>query len=141
MKSTKKFRKPCVFHQNSSYLCNWNIHLNKLYMKKVIVSAMMIMAFLCSTTTVSAQSDNKPKAKKECCDKKAEKKDCCKKKAEKKADCCKKDAEKKDCCKKKAEKAGCGADCKKCTECKATCSDTNCKDCKHKGQCKKNCKK
>jgi glutaminyl-tRNA synthetase len=55
--------------------------------------------------------------------------------------CCKKDAEKKDCCKKKAEKAGCGADCKKCTECKATCSDTNCKDCKHKGQCKKNCKK
>ncbi len=91
-------------------------------MKKVIVSAMMIMAFLCSTTTVNAQSDNKPKAKKECCDKKAEKKDCCKKNAEKKADCCDK---------KKEEKAGC----------KATCSDTNCKDCKHKGQCKKNCKK
>ena len=101
-------------------------------MKKVIVSAMMIMAFLCSTTTVNAQSDNKPKAKKECCDKKAEKKDCCKKKAEKKADCCDK---------KKEEKAGCKADCKKCTECKATCSDTNCKDCKHKGQCEKNCKK
>ena len=73
-------------------------------MKKVIVSAMMIMAFLCSTTTVNAQSDNKPKAKKECCDKKAEKKDCCKKDAEKKADCCKKNAEK---------KAGCKADRKK----------------------------
>ena len=42
-------------------------------MKKVIVSAMMIMAFLCSTTTVSAQSDNKPKAKKECCDKRLRK--------------------------------------------------------------------
>ncbi len=84
-------------------------------MKKVIVSAMMIMAFLCSTTTVNAQSDNKPKAKKECCDKKAEKKDCCKKDAEKKADCCKKNAEKKaDCCKKNAEKkAGCKADRKK----------------------------
>ena len=53
----------------------------------------MIMAFLCSTTTVSAQSDDEPKAKKECCDKKAEKKaDCCKKEAEKKADCCKKEA-------------------------------------------------
>ena len=102
-------------------------------MKKVIVSAMMIMAFLCSTTTVNAQSDNKPKAKKECCDKNAEKKtDFCKKEAEKKTDCCDK---------KKEEKAGCKADCKKCTECKATCSDTNCKDCKHKGQCKKNCKK
>ena len=80
-------------------------------MKKMIVSAMMIMALMCSTTTVNAQTDNKPKAKKECCDKNAEK------------------------------KAGCGADCKKCTECKATCSKTNCKDCKHKGQCKKNCKK
>ena len=101
MKSTKKFRKPCVFHQNSSYLCNWNIHLNKLDMKKVIVSAMMIMAFLCSTTTVSAQSDNKPKAKKECCDKKAEKKDCCKK------DCCKKGCDKKDCCKKDCCKKDC----------------------------------
>jgi len=89
-------------------------------MKKIIVSAMMIMAFLCSTTTVNAQSDKKPKAKKECCDKKAEKKDCCKKEAEKKADCCDK---------KKEEKAGCKADCKKCTECKATCSDTNCKEC------------
>ena len=81
-------------------------------MKKMIVSAMMIMALMCSTTTVNAQTDNKPKAKKECCDDK--------------------NAEK---------KAGCGADCKKCTECKATCSKTNCKDCKHKGQCKKNCKK
>ena len=101
-------------------------------MKKVIVSAMMIMAMVCASTTVNAQSDKKPKAKKECCDKKAEKKDCCKKNAEKKADCCDKKAEK---------KAGCGADCKKCTECKATCADTNCKDCTHKGQCQKNCKK
>lgn len=91
-------------------------------MKKMILSAMMIMAMVCASTTVNAQSDKKPKAKKECCDKKAEKK----------ADCCDK---------KKEEKAGCKADCKKCTECKATCSDTNCKDCKHKGQCKKNCKK
>ena len=91
-------------------------------MKKMILSAMMIMAMVCTTTTANAQSDKCQKAKKECCDKK---------KAEKK-DCCKKDAEK---------KAGCGADCKKCTECKATCADTNCKDCTHKGQCKKNCKK
>ena len=101
-------------------------------MKKMILSAMMIMAMVCTSTTVNAQSDNKPKAKKECCDKKAEKKDCCKKNAEKKADCCDK---------KKEEKAGCKADCKKCTECKATCADTNCKDCTHKGQCQKNCKK
>lgn len=102
-------------------------------MKKMILSAMMIMAMVCTTTTANAQSDKCQKAKKECCDKKkAEKKDCCKKDAEKKADCCKKDAEK---------KAGCGADGKKCTECKATCADTNCKDCTHKGQCKKNCKK
>ena len=56
-------------------------------MKKMILSAMMIMAMVCASTTVNAQSDNKPKAKKECCDKKAEKKDCCKKNAEKKADC------------------------------------------------------
>lgn len=88
----------------------------------MILSAMMIMAMVCASTTVNAQSDKKPKAKKECCDKKAEKK----------TDCCDK---------KKEEKAGCKADCKKCTECKATCNDTNCKDCKHKGQCKKNCKK
>ena len=36
-------------------------------MKKMILSAMMIMALMCSTTTVNAQTDNKPKAKKECC--------------------------------------------------------------------------
>ena len=112
--------KPCVFLKIVTIFAAGNSLKRKLDMKKVIVSAMMIMAFLCSTTTVNAQSDNKPKAKKECCDKKAEKKDCCKK---------------------EAEKACCGADCKKCTECKANCSETNCKDCKHKGQCKKNCKK
>ena len=44
-------------------------------MKKMILSAMMIMAMVCASTTVNAQSDNKPKAKKECCDKKTEKKD------------------------------------------------------------------
>ena len=44
-------------------------------------------------------------------------------------------------CDKKDAKASCGGNCEKCTECKATCSKTNCKDCTHKGQCKKNCKK
>lgn len=97
-------------------------------MKKTIVSAMMIMAFLCSTTTVNAQSDNKPKAQKECCDKKAEK-SCCDKK------------DGSSCCDKQGGKCCCGADCKNCTECKANCCEKDCKDCKHKGQCEKNCKK
>ena len=79
-------------------------------MKKILLSAMMIMVMMCATTNASAQ-DHK-------CDK-----------------------QKKECCEKKDAKASCGGNCEKCTECKATCSKTNCKDCKHKGQCKKNCKK
>lgn len=95
------------------------------YMKKILLSAMMIMAMMCATTNASAQDHKCDKDKKECCEKK-------------KACCDKKDAKQ---CDKKDAKASCGGNCEKCTECKATCSKTNCKDCKHKGQCKKNCKK
>ena len=35
--------KSCRFLGNSLYFCNQNIHLNKLDMKKTIVSAMMII--------------------------------------------------------------------------------------------------
>jgi len=94
-------------------------------MKKILLSAMMIMAMMCATTNASAQDHKCDKDKKECCEKK-------------KACCDKKDAK---ACDKKDAKASCGGNCEKCTECKATCSKTNCKDCKHKGQCKKNCKK
>ena len=104
-----------------------------LNMKKILLSAMMIMAMMCATTSASAQEKKCDKAKKECCEKKAEGKCDKKEKA-----CCKKDA--KACCKKEA-KACCGQDCKKCTECKPNCCENNCKDCTHKGQCKKNCKK
>ena len=49
-------------------------------MKKVILSAMMMMAMMCFTTNVNAQ-DNVKKEKKECCEKKQqEKKECCEKK-------------------------------------------------------------
>ena len=48
-------------------------------MKKVILSAMMMMAMMCFTTNVNAQ-DNVKKEKKECCEKKQqEKKECCEK--------------------------------------------------------------
>ena len=78
-------------------------------MKKMILCALMAVAFMCSTT-VSAQSDKTVKQKKECCEKK-QKESC-----EKHKDCCEKQ---KSCCDKKAEeKKGCGTDCKKCTECK-----------------------
>ena len=93
-------------------------------MKKILLSAMMIMAMMCATTNASAQDHKCDKNKKECCEKK---KACCEKK--------------KACCEKKDAKASCGGNCEICTECKATCSKTNCKDCTHKGQCKKNCKK
>ena len=82
-------------------------------MKRMILTAMMAMALMCSTT-VSAQSVQTDKQKKECCDK-----------------------QKKHCDKQE----GCKSNCKKCTECKPECSQTGCKDCSHKGQCKKNCKK
>lgn len=105
-------------------------------MKKMIFSAMLLVAMLGVTTQAGAQ-DNKEKAKKECCEKKQQ----CDKKAKAAKACCdKKEKTAKACCDKK-EKAGCGQGCQKCTECKADCSKTNCKDCKHKGDCKKNCKK
>ena len=97
--------------------------ITRNYMKKILLSAMMIMAMMCATTNASAQDHKCDKQKKECCEKKDAKA------------CDKKDA--KACCEKKDAKACC----EKCTECKATCSKTNCKDCTHKGQCKKNCKK
>lgn len=92
-------------------------------MKKIILSAMMIMAMTCLTTNVSAQDNGNKKAQKECCEKKQEKK------------CCDKKAEAKPCCKKKAK------DCKKCTECKPECGENGCKECPNNHQCKKNCKK
>ena len=124
--------------------------ITRNYMKKILLSAMMIMAMMCATTNASAQDHKCDKDKKECCEKKkacCDKKDakaCCDKKDAKHCDkkdakaCDKKDAKQ---CDKKDAKASCGGNCEKCTECKATCSKTNCKDCKHKGQCKKNCKK
>lgn len=90
----------------------------------MMLTAMMIMAMMCATTTVSAQEKQCDKNKKECCEKKKQE---CQNKA-------------KECCEKK-EKASCGKNCQKCTECKETCHKTDCKDCKHQGQCKKNCKK
>lgn len=96
-------------------------------MKKVILSAMMMMAMMCYTANVNAQ-DNVKKDKKECCEKKQQdKKECCEKKQEKA--CCKKDAKAK------------AKDCKKCTECKAECGDKGCKECPNNHKCKKNCKK
>lgn len=109
--------------------------ITRNYMKKILLSAMMIMAMMCATTNASAQDHKCDKQKKECCEKK-DAKACDKKDA--KACCDKKDAKH---CDKKDAKASCGGNCEKCTECKATCSKTNCKDCTHKGQCKKNCKK
>ena len=84
-------------------------------MKKMILSAMMMMAMMCFTTNVNAQDDNAKKDKKECCQKQ-EKKNCSKQK------------EQKDCC-------------KKCTECKPECGDKGCKECANNHNCKKNCKK
>lgn len=101
-------------------------------MKKMILTAMMIMATMSFTASVSAQDVVDKKAKKECCDKKAEKKvgkDCCEKKAEKAG---------KDCCDKKQAKA---KDCKKCNQCKPDCAEKNCKDCANNHKCDKSCKK
>ena len=98
-------------------------------MKKVILSAMMMMAMMCYTTNVNAQ-DNVKKDKKECCEKKQqEKKECCEKKQQEKKECCEKDAKAK------------AKDCKKCTECKAECGDKGCKECPNNHKCEKNCKK
>ena len=43
-------------------------------MKKILLSAMMIMAMMCATTNASAQDHKCDKDKKECCEKK---KACC----------------------------------------------------------------
>ena len=72
-------------------------------MKKILLSAMMIMAMMCATTNASAQDHKCDKNKKECCEKKQA---CC----EKKQACCeKKDAK---TCEKKEAKA-CEKKCKK----------------------------
>ncbi len=78
-------------------------------MRKMILSAIVAMATMCFTTTVSAQDDNQKGQAKECCAKKCD-----------------------------GQQA---SGCKKCTECKSTCSDTNCENCSHKGNCKHNCGK
>ena len=76
-------------------------------MKKILLSAMMIMAMMCATTNASAQDHKCDKNKKECCEKK-EAKACCEKKDAK--SCCeKKDAK---TCEKKEAKA-CEKKCKK----------------------------
>ena len=75
----------------------------------MILSAIVAMATMCFTTTVSAQDDNQKGQAKECCAKKCD-----------------------------GQQA---SGCKKCTECKSTCSDTNCENCSHKGNCKHNCGK
>ena len=93
-------------------------------MKKIILSAMMMMAMMCFTGSVSAQDNGDKKAKKECCEKKQDK-GCCEKKDGAKAGM--PEAKKKDC--------------KKCTECKAECGDNGCKECPNNHKCEKNCKK
>ena len=95
-------------------------------MKKMMMSAMMIMAMMCFTANVSAQDNADKKEKKECCDKHQGTKDCCDKQQEKKA-CCKQEAKAKDC--------------KKCGECKPECGDKGCKECPNNHKCKKGCKK
>lgn len=116
---------------------------NRTYvtMKKMILSAIMAMTFVCFTTNVNAQSENTEKPQSECCKKKAtEAKDCCKKAASETKGCCKKDAaEVKACCKK--DGAGKAKNCKKCPEAKASCADKSGKDCANKHKCKKNDKK
>lgn len=88
--------------------------ITRNYMKKILLSAMMIMAMMCATTNASAQDHKCDKNKKECCEKKqacCEKKDakaCCEKK-EAKSCCEKKDAK---TCEKKEAKA-CEKKCKK----------------------------
>ena len=129
-------------------------------MKKMILSAIMMVAMMCFSTQVNAQESNAKSDKKECCKKQAaEKKDCCKKEAagehkcakaaagEHKCakaaagehKCAKEAAAKKDCCKKGAQAKA--KDCKKCTECKPECGDNNCKTCPNNHKCQKNCKK
>ena len=100
-------------------------------MKKMFMKAMMIMAMVSFTTSVSAQDVVDKKAKKECCDKKADKagKECCDKKADKSG---------KECCDKKEAKA---KDCKKCNQCKSDCAEKGCKECANNHQCDKSCKK
>ncbi len=88
-------------------------------MKKMFMKAMMIMAMVSFTTSVSAQDVVDKKAKKECCDKKADKAG-------------------KECCDKKEAKA---KDCKKCNQCKSDCAEKGCKECANNHQCDKSCKK
>ena len=88
-------------------------------MKKMILTAMMIMATMSFTASVSAQDVVDKKAKKECCDKKADKAG-------------------KECCDKKEAKA---KDCKKCNQCKSDCAEKGCKECANNHQCDKSCKK
>ena len=86
-------------------------------MKKMMMSAMMVMAMMSFTVQATAQ-DNGQKAKKECCEKKDEAKPCCKEQAKGKV-----------------------KDCSKCTECKPECGEKGCKECPNNHKCKKNCKK
>ena len=85
----------------------------------MFMKAMMIMAMVSFTTSVSAQDVVDKKAKKECCDKKADKAG-------------------KECCDKKEAKA---KDCKKCNQCKSDCAEKGCKECANNHQCDKSCKK
>jgi len=121
----------------SFYFCAIKYCFTKILtkMKKTVLSAMM-MAMMCFTISVNAQSDNVKKEKKECCQKQ-EKKECCQK--QEKKDCCEKKSEKKACCKQEAKAKA--KDCKKCTECKSECGDKGCKECPNNHNCKKNCKK
>lgn len=111
-------------------------------MKRMIMTAMMIMATMSFTASVSAQEVVDKKAKKECCDKKqSDKADkaCCQKKAD--SGCCdKKQAENTDnaCQQQEPAKA---KDCTKCGQCKPDCAEKGCTACPNNHQCDKGCKK
>ncbi len=105
-------------------------------MKKLILSAMMMMAVMCFNSNVNAQDNGDKKPKKECCEKKHDKGNCEK---HDKGSCEKHD---KGSCEKKCDKHEAKTkDCKKCTECKAECGDNGCKACPNNHKCEKNCKK
>ena len=76
-------------------------------MKKMFMKAMMIMAMVSFTTSVSAQDVVDKKAKKECCDKKEAKAKDCKKCNQCKSDCAEKG------CKECANNHQCDKSCKK----------------------------
>jgi hypothetical protein len=104
-------RKACIF---ASSFIGYLYNKNELYMKKMMMSAALLVAALTFSGVANAQDNKKADCKQKC--EQVEKKDCCKdkknccNKAEAgKKECCKSaEAGKKECCKKaKADKKDC----------------------------------